>query len=55
MGHRRSRDTRKRELPQHVVCVCSSKPGRERYGVKLSYKKKQLRIGSQYHDPQSAS
>ena len=42
-------------LPHHVVCVCSLKPGRERYGVKLSVKRRQLRVGSRYSDAESAS
>ena len=44
---------RKRKFPRYVVdCSSSSK---ERYGVKLKVGRKSVRIGSNYHDTDSAS
>jgi hypothetical protein len=45
---------RHRELPRRVVVTCSKTPGRERYGVKLTFGGRQLRVGSRFCDVASA-
>ena len=41
-------------LPQNVVC-CVKKPGLERYGVKMLFETRQIRVGSRFKDTKSAS
>ena len=41
-------------LPQNVVC-CVKKPGMERYGVKMLFETRQIRVGSRFKDTKSAS
>lgn len=41
-------------LPQNVVC-CVKKPGLERYGVKMLFETRQIRVGSRFRDTKSAS
>ena len=45
---------KKSNLPQNVVC-CVKKPGLERYGVKMLFETRQIRVGSRFKDTDSAS
>jgi hypothetical protein len=41
-------------LPPNVVC-CVNSPGSRRYGVKMLFKTRQIRVGSRFIDPESAA
>jgi hypothetical protein len=43
-----------RDLPTHVVVACDKVSDRKRYGVKMKFGGKQLRIGSRFADVSSA-
>lgn len=41
-------------LPPNVVC-CVNSPGNRRYGVKMLFETRQIRVGSRFIDPESAA